>query len=93
MDPKLKDALRSRKMWAAMVIVATATTLWRLGEISGDQLASAMVLSMSVYMGSVAVEDGLRSAVRSWFATRAPVMQQVPGPTVVIHAEQVVLRV
>ena len=68
MNPKLEQLLQSRKFWTATLILAASLGLWELGEISGEQLAACMVVSGSIYMGSVALEDGLATALKVWLS-------------------------
>ena len=68
MNPKLEQLLKSRKFWTATLILSASLGLWQLGEISGEQLATLMVVSGGVYMGSVALEDGLAAALTVWMS-------------------------
>lgn len=69
---KLQQLVRSRKAWATAIALGVSIVLWRMGEISGSQLATVTGIAASVYVGSVALEDGLRGMVRIWM--------QVPDP-------------
>ena len=59
---KLQELVRSRKFWAATVVLGMALGLWQMGEISGEELAQVMAIAGGIYIGAVALEDGLRSA-------------------------------
>jgi hypothetical protein len=74
-DPKLEQLLRSRKLWAATLIMATSMGLYALGEIDAVVLASLVAVSGGVYMGSVALEDGLSAALGLWMKAAAQDMR------------------
>jgi hypothetical protein len=59
MNPKLEALLQSRKFWASTVALATAFAMYQLGELSGEQLADIIALSTGIYIGSIALEEGL----------------------------------
>ncbi len=71
---KLKTLLRSRRFWTCIAATTTTGVLYSLGEIDGGQFTNAMTLIASIYIGSVALEDGLRNLVTLWL--RQPVDRQ-----------------
>lgn len=40
--------------------------LWARGELTGAELADAVVMTTGIFIGAVAVEDGLRNMIRIW---------------------------
>lgn len=63
---KLKALLRSRRFWACVAATAVSGLLYGLGEIDGNQFMDAITLIAAVYVGSIAIEDGLRSLITLW---------------------------
>lgn len=57
---KLVWVLRSRKFWASIVgLVSVLLVAFGLPELPDETLINAIVTIIGIYVGSVAVEDGL----------------------------------
>ena len=85
---KLQELVRSRKFWAATVILAMALGLWQMGEISGQELATVMSIAGGIYIGAVALEDGLRSASAVLLgALGRQIAHDAPPPSRVVDAK------
>jgi hypothetical protein len=63
---KLKALLRSRRFWTCVAATAVTGVLYSLGEIVGGQFTNAVTLIAGIYIGSVAIEDGLRNLITVW---------------------------
>ena len=63
---KFDDLLASRKFWGAMLVLATTVALYALDELTAAEVADSMALVVGIYMGSVALEDGLARAFAVW---------------------------
>lgn len=63
---KLKALLRSRRFWTCVAATAVTGVLYSMGEIDGGQFTSAVTLIAGIYIGSVAIEDGLRNLITVW---------------------------
>jgi len=63
---KMATLLRSRKFWATVTASAVSAYLYASGELSAESFASATALIAGIYVGSVALEDGLRGLVALW---------------------------
>lgn len=57
--PKLAQVLGSRKVWAGVIGMAATLTLWWLGEIDGARAVEALTWVLGIFIGSVALEDGM----------------------------------
>jgi hypothetical protein len=57
--PKLVQVVGSRKVWAGVLGLVTTATLWWLGEIDGTRAIEAMTWVLGIFIGSVALEDGM----------------------------------
>jgi len=66
---KLGALLHSRKFWTTAAATAVTVYLYATGELSAESFADSAVLIAGIYVGSVALEDGLRNLVNLW--TRA----------------------
>ncbi len=49
-----------------MATTAVTGVLYSLGEIGGSQFTNAVTLIAGIYIGSVAIEDGLRNLITVW---------------------------
>jgi hypothetical protein len=56
---KLKQVMESRKAWAGVLGLVTTLTLWWVGEIDGARAVEAMTWVLGIFIGSVALEDGM----------------------------------
>ena len=63
---KLALLLQLRKFWSSSIAMMISITLYRMGEISGDQLQTATTIVAGIYTGSTALEDGLRRVLTVW---------------------------
>jgi hypothetical protein len=59
LPPKVMQIMESRKVWAGVIGMATTLTLWWLGEIDGARAVEAMTWVLGIFIGSVALEDGM----------------------------------
>lgn len=60
---KWRRMLYSRKAWAGLLGLVITLGLWALGEIDGAQAVAALTWVLGIFMGAVAVEDGLRNVL------------------------------
>ncbi len=58
--PKWRQVLQSRKVWAGLLALALTLALWLLGELEGAEVVEAVTWVVGIFMGAVALEDGLR---------------------------------
>ena len=65
-DSKLTRVLQSRKVWASLIALGVTILLWRMGEIDGHQFATAIETITGVFVGAVALEDGLSNVFQIW---------------------------
>ena len=56
---KARQVLGSRKFWATLLATGAVFVLWLVGEVDADLVARLVAILAGVYMGSVALEDGL----------------------------------
>lgn len=63
---KIGALLRSRRFWACVAATTVTGALYGLGEIDGAQFTHAVTLIAGVYVGSIALEDGLRGLITIW---------------------------
>lgn len=59
LHPKVMQALQSRKVWAGLIGLGSTLGLWWLGEIDGARAVEALTWVLSIFIGSVALEDGM----------------------------------
>jgi hypothetical protein len=59
LHPKLVGVLESRKAWAGAIGMVTTLTLWSMGEVSGERAVEALMWILGIFIGSVALEDGM----------------------------------
>lgn len=60
MPEQLVWVLKSRKFWASLIgLAAVIIAALGLPELPEDKLIDAIVTIITVYVGSIAVEDGL----------------------------------
>jgi hypothetical protein len=57
--PKLVQVVQSRKGWAGVIGLVMTLGLWWLGEIDGARAVEALAWVLGIYIGSVALEDGM----------------------------------
>ena len=58
-DSKWAQVLASRKVWAGALGLVATLGLWWLGEIDGARAVEAMTWVLGIFIGSVALEDGM----------------------------------
>ncbi|KKN37808.1 hypothetical protein LCGC14_0759830 [marine sediment metagenome] len=63
---KLTLLVQSRKFWTAVAAAAVTAFLYYRGELYGAELADAITLIAAIYIGSVALEDGLHNLINIW---------------------------
>ncbi len=59
LHPKLMQVLQSRKVWAGLMGLGSTLGLWWLGEIDGPRAVEALTWVLGIFIGSVALEDGM----------------------------------
>ena len=59
LHPKLMQVLQSRKVWAGVMGLGSTLGLWWLGEIDGARAVEALTWVLGIFIGSVALEDGM----------------------------------
>jgi hypothetical protein len=59
LHPKLMQVLQSRKVWAGLMGLGSTLGLWWLGEIDGARAVEALTWVLGIFIGSVALEDGM----------------------------------
>lgn len=59
LPPKVAQVVESRKVWAGAIGVVTTLTLWWVGEVDGTRAVEAMTWVLGIFIGSVALEDGM----------------------------------
>lgn len=60
---KWRQVVTSRKVWAGLLGTVITLGLWALGEIDGAQAVAALAWVLGIFIGAVAVEDGLRNVL------------------------------
>ena len=81
---KGRQLIRSRKFWASALSLAVTVALWRMHQIDGAQLANAIGWITGVFVGSVAVEDGLSNLFHIWIG---PTKDVITGVAANDHAD------
>jgi hypothetical protein len=76
---KVMQVMESRKVWAATIGLATTLVLWWLGEIDGARAIEAMTWVLGIFIGSVALEDGMTRLFSS--LAQAVASQAAESPT------------
>jgi len=61
---QIARVLRSRKFWALLAALLTATAGYASGELSVWQAVQAAIAALAVYSTGVALEDSLKGAAR-----------------------------
>jgi hypothetical protein len=74
LQPKLQQVIESRKAWASVLGLVTTLALWWMGEIDGARAVEAMTWMLGIFIGSVALEDGIARL----FASLAGAMKGEP---------------
>ena len=59
LPPKVVQVVESRKVWAGVIGLVTTLTLWWAGEVDGSRAVEAMTWVLGIFIGSVALEDGM----------------------------------
>lgn len=59
LPPKVGQLLGSRKAWAGVLGLATTLALWGIGEIDGARAVEALTWVVGIFIGAVALEDGM----------------------------------
>jgi hypothetical protein len=78
---KWRQMLYSRKVWAGLLGLVITMGLWALGEIDGAQAVAALAWVLGIFIGAVAVEDGLRNVLTG-------VVEPVAVPPVQVDEEE-----
>ena len=73
--PKIEQVIASRKVWAGAIGLVATVVLWWLGEIDGARAVEAMTWVLGIFIGSVALEDGMTRL----FGTLARGVQEEDG--------------
>ena len=63
---KWEQVLKSRKAWASLIALGVTLALYQMGEINAAQFASALTTLTGIFVGSVALEDGLSNIMHVW---------------------------
>lgn len=58
---KFIDLLKSRKFWASLVGIIAAFGFKAASDVDADTIVQAIMVIVSVFIGSTALEDGLRN--------------------------------
>ena len=56
---KVRQVLASRKVWAGVMGLVVTLALWALGEIDGARAVEALTWVLGIFIGAVALEDGM----------------------------------
>jgi hypothetical protein len=56
---KLAQVAQSRKVWAGVLGLLVTGALWWVGEIESARALEAMTWVVGIFIGSVALEDGM----------------------------------
>ncbi len=72
MPPKLRQLLASRKAWAGVVGMVTTLALWATGEIDAARAVDALTWVVGIFIGAVALEDGMTNLMRALASAPAP---------------------
>jgi hypothetical protein len=78
MENKFLGVLTSRKAWAAILSILTVFGVDAVKDLDAGILATLVATVAGVYMGSVAVEDGLSAlaegllSLRQWWEKTPP---------------------
>ena len=75
---KIDQLLQSRKFWAGTIAILMTVALYAMGELTADQFAMSLTWVAGIYIGSVAVEDGLSRLFTVWLERDAKL---IPPPT------------
>lgn len=84
-EEKWRQVVRSRKVWAGLIGLGVTLGLWGLGEIDGPAAVEALTWVVSIFIGAVALEDGLAQLIRG---LAAALIAQAPAPGAPIRPEQ-----
>jgi hypothetical protein len=76
-EEKWRQVVRSRKVWAGLIGLGVTLGLWALGEIDGPATVEALTWVVSIFIGAVALEDGLAQLIRG---LAAALIAQTPAP-------------
>lgn len=66
---KLRTLMRSRKFWTTVIASSITVYLYANGNITAETLADSAALIAGIYVGSVALEDGLSGLANIWTRT------------------------
>ena len=83
-EEKWRQVVQSRKVWAGLIGLAATLGLWWLGEIDGRVAVEALTWVVSIFIGAVAVEDGLAQLIRG---LAAALIAQTPAPYIPDEAD------
>lgn len=65
-------------VWGALLALTTTAALYALDELSPGEVADAMALAVGIYMGAVALEEGLARSLTVWMRGPRPVGSSGP---------------
>jgi hypothetical protein len=57
--PKAMQVVQSRKVWAGVIGLVATLGLWWVGEIDAARAVEALTWVLGIFIGSVALEDGM----------------------------------
>lgn len=75
--PKWRQVLQSRKVWAGLLALVISGLLWWQGLIGAEQFSQAVVIVVGIFMGSVALEDGLSAVFLVWAAREREILREL----------------
>ncbi len=84
-EDKWRQVVRSRKVWAGLIGLVLTLGLWWLGEIDGHATVEALTWVVGIFIGAVALEDGLAQLIHG---LAAALLAQTPAPMPHSTAEQ-----
>ena len=65
---KWMQVLKSRKVWASLLVLCVALGLYLAGQITAEMFIGVVTVAGGIFTGAVAIEDGLSALLRGWQA-------------------------